>query len=155
MSNSEQGFKLSWLPRLLSMSGRTFDLPELLELKRHVFKIGAQLTKNCNEDGNWDLQTIDGCTFLVAPEGTYSINTESKLYAQEVNAKTFGAILTLLIYNHYLNEVIESEGYAGFLVDHYYSMLLAVSYGRGRIVPAHALKALEYAERYLGNVTKR
>ena len=76
-------------------------------------------------EGNWETQSINGCLFLVAPRvrEKYEVNVESNFYQGQMSPETFGAALTLLIFNHRIWEFSYAGYPVGHLSDRYYSMV--------------------------------
>jgi len=60
-----------------------------------------------NSDGTypeWGSQKIGGYTFLVAPNENYDVSVKTNGYRGTMDGATYGAALTLMVFNHWLWE---------------------------------------------------
>jgi len=108
---------------------------ELVELQQDIFNAASMYSKdyivseraysNKIQAVDWKTQTIDGCQFLIAPVGTYKVHVASNWYTGTMNEFTFGAAITLMLYNHRVWKFSDSKYDVSYQSDHYYSMLNA------------------------------
>lgn len=86
---------MNW-SNILTVFGTAAITAERLE--NAVFKAGADFSKDYN-GGQWNFDSIGGCPVLVAPEGTYNVASAANYYSGEMDARTYGAAISLLLLN--------------------------------------------------------
>ena len=106
-------------------NGKSLSDKDIIDLIKSIIVTAPQFISSLL--GDWETQEIDGCLFLVAPKTIkkYKITVDSNFYHGEMSPETFGAALTLWIFNHRLWKFSADGYYVGHLSDRYYSMVSA------------------------------
>lgn len=81
---------------------KAFPFPNLHPfVENTVFGTAEKLSRDYR-GGQWTAETVGNFTILVPPEGQYNVNVASNYYSGEMDNMTYGAALTLLLFNHFL-----------------------------------------------------
>jgi Antirestriction protein len=103
----------------------------------------AKMAREYSEDytgGCWTIRNVGTIMFVVPPEGSYNVSAAGNYYSGTMDANTFGAALTLMLFNRLLWEAADKgAAEVNKLSDLYYKMLRAAR--RDKLVNASELNA--------------
>lgn len=90
-----------------------------------VFNAAGKYSKDYS-GGCWTVRNVGSLLFLVAPEGSYKVEGTDNCYSGTMDHYTYGAALTLMIFNHLLwNAADAGADEVNALSDLYYKLLRA------------------------------
>lgn len=97
--------------------------PMLLEPNLYI--LTEEFTKDYT-GGCWTVRNVGTIMFVVPPEGSYNVHGTGNCYSGTMDANTFGAALTLMLFNRLLwNAADKGAAEVNKLSDLYYKMLRA------------------------------
>jgi hypothetical protein len=70
-------------------------------IENYIFDMAGKFSE-AYSGGLWQVDTVNGFDFLVAPDNSNSVAVADNYYQGIMDGRTFGAALTLLIYNRLL-----------------------------------------------------
>jgi hypothetical protein len=70
-------------------------------VETYIYNMAQMFSKSYN-GGQWQVDTVRGYDFLVAPDNSHNIASEDTTFQGIMDGRTFGAALTLMLYNRLL-----------------------------------------------------